>query len=144
MTANRLDEIRAREKSMRERAFLPEDNEIRYLLQLLDARPAVAGDARFMVHGPTSIVSCNDSRCPVGATIEGWPHSFDAPDCIYHPTTITHANQRYREGLYAAIEIIANEKVDADSSKDESDYAYNRALEDSIDSIRAALLQKSE
>lgn len=39
-----------------------------------------------MVHEPTGALQCNDFRCPVGGTMEGWPHSLGAPDCIYHAT----------------------------------------------------------
>jgi hypothetical protein len=49
----------------------------------------------------------------------------------------THANQRYREGLEDAATAVANEAVDADSSKHESDYAYNRALEHAAEAIHA-------
>jgi hypothetical protein len=49
----------------------------------------------------------------------------------------THANQRYREGLEDAATAVANEAVDADSSKHESGYAYNRALEHAAEAIHA-------
>lgn len=45
---------------------------------------------RFVVHEPTGVVECNDSACPLGSTIVGWPHTF-GEGCMYAATVLPAA-----------------------------------------------------
>lgn len=58
------------------------------------AAPAAAASSlpaeRFVVHEPTGVVECNDSACPLGSTIVGWPHTF-GEGCMYAATVLPAA-----------------------------------------------------
>ena len=57
---------------------------------------------KFMVHMPTMVVQCNDSNCPVGSTMVGWPHLM-TDGCMYAATTHAAVEQE-RERICVRLE----------------------------------------
>jgi hypothetical protein len=81
-------------------------------------QPATApNDERLMVHESTGVVGCNDSRCPVGATINGWPHPFNTPDCIYAatvatPTDVAERARRTTTKLFPYLRMLGKDELE--------------------------------
>lgn len=151
-TDNRLDEIRAREKSMREKHFLPEDNEIRYLLSLLDARPAVARDVReigeLINEVANAAFTCGEWNDEGLEDYKALVAGLEANKSALAQRVTAYAIQRYREGAQDCLDKM--EQLSADWER-EGDYGIHQkyahriaAINEAADVIRAALLQESE
>ncbi len=55
-----------------------------------------------------------------------------------------HGEERYRAAIDDVLQVLVDERVDANSSKNAEDYAYNGALADATRTIRATLLPQRE
>jgi hypothetical protein len=106
-----------------------------------------------VIPAPAPPAPSSDARALVTEWVKDWkfasPHMTESITGHEHETDdlaqriTTHARQHYVEGLRDALHVLTDEAVDADSSKHEEDYAYNRALEDAADTIKRILLEKT-